>query len=194
MVISLPVISVLFERGAFGAAQSHATAAALAVYAAGLPAYVAVKALAPGFFARGDTATPIKVGAICMLVNLVLNLVLMKPLLHVGIAAATAISAWLNVAILSIILKNRGHLQPDIRLKSRLPRAILASLGMGAALWAVLPSLQSYLSGGFTEKILALAVLVIGGAAVFGGLAQILGAASYKDIKSLKRLDHKASP
>jgi putative peptidoglycan lipid II flippase len=187
MVISYPVVSVLFERGAFGAVESQATAAALAVYAAGLPAYVAVKALAPGFFARGDTATPIKVGAICMLVNLVLNLALMKPLLHVGIAAATAISAWLNVVILSIILKNRGHLQPDARLKSRLPRAILASIGMGVALWAALPSLQPFLSGGLTEKILALALLVIGGVAVFGGLAQILGAASYQDIRSLRR-------
>jgi len=194
MVISLPVISVLFERGEFGGAQSQATAAALAVYAAGLPAYVAVKALAPGFFARGDTATPIKVGAICMLVNLALNLALMKPLLHVGIAAATAISAWLNVIILSIILKNRGHLQPDVRLKSRLPRAILASIGMGVVLWAVLPLLQPFLNGGLMEKVTALALLVIGGATVFGGLAQLLGAASYQDIKSLRRADNLPSP
>lgn len=187
MVIAEPVISVLFERGEFGATQSQATAAALAVYAGGLPAYVAVKALAPGFFARGDTATPIKVGAFCMLVNLVLNLVLMKPLLHVGIAAATAVSAWLNVVILSIILKKRGHLKPDSRLKSRLPRAIVASIGMGIALWITLPELQSSLSGGLTEKIMAMVLLVGGGVVVYGGLVQILGAASYRDIKSLRR-------
>jgi putative peptidoglycan lipid II flippase len=187
VIIAGPIVSVLFERGEFGAIQAQATASALAIYAVGLPAYVAVKALSPGFFARGDTATPIKVGAVCMLANLVLNLILMGPLLHIGIATATAISAWLNVIILATILSNRGHLEPDSRLKQRLPRAILASAGMGGALWFILPKAQPYLIGGAVEKTAALALLVFGGILLFLGLAQLLGAASYRDIKNLRR-------
>jgi putative peptidoglycan lipid II flippase len=187
VIIAGPIVSVLFERGEFGAIEAQATASALAVYAVGLPAYVAVKALSPGFFARGDTATPIKVGAVCMLVNLILNLILMGPLLHIGIATATAISAWLNVIILATILRNRGHLEPDSRLKRRLPRAILASAAMGGALWAILPKVQPYFAGGVVEKTAALAFLVIGGILLFLCLAQVLGAASYRDIKNLRR-------
>ena len=108
IVIAEPAIAVLFERGAFGPAEVRAASAALAVYAVGIPAYVMVKALAPGYFARGDTATPVKISVACLVVNLVLNLVLMGPFKHVGIAMATAVSAWLNAGLLAAILGRRG--------------------------------------------------------------------------------------
>lgn len=183
MVIAEPVIRVLFERGQFGPPETLATAAALSVYAVGLPAYVMVKALAPGFFAREDTATPVKISVFCLFVNLGLNLLLMGPFLHVGIAAATVVSSWLNVAIMAAVLHRRGHLVPDRRLRGRWWRMALASVGMGLALvWALGP-LADVLAGTTPERALGLAVLVAGGMAVFGGLALAFGAARVADLK-----------
>ena len=187
MVIAGPVIRVLFERGAFGAPETAATAAALAVYAIGLPAYVAVKALAPGFFAREDMATPVKISVACLMVNLVLNIILMGPFKHVGIAMATAVSSWLNAGLLAYVLHKRGYFAFDDRLSHRLPRIVLASAGMAAALlWAMTP-LDAALTGPTAERIGALVALVAGGMAVFGALVWGTGAARPQDLKSLYR-------
>ncbi len=185
MVIADPIVTVLFERGAFGAVEAQATAAALAVYAAGLPAYVLVKVLAPGYFARQDTATPVKVGVAALAVNLVLNLILMGPFLHVGIAMATAISSWLNAGLLAWILYRRGHLVVDQRLKSRLPRTAAATALMAAALMAAAAALEAPLTGGEEARIPALAMLVAGGLGVYALLAHLTGAAQLSDVRGL---------
>ncbi|MGH6662382.1 MAG: murein biosynthesis integral membrane protein MurJ [Rhodospirillales bacterium] len=187
VVIAEPVIRVLFERGAFGPTETRATAQALAVFAAGLPAYVLVKALAPGFFAREDTATPVKISVVCLIVNLVLNLILMVPLKHVGIATATAVASWLNAGLLAYVLGRRGHLVVDARLARRVPRVVVAAAGMALTLFAALTPLQASLAGSLSERIAALAVLVLGGMAVFGALVAALGAARLSDLKSLTR-------
>jgi putative peptidoglycan lipid II flippase len=187
MVIAHPVIRVLFERGAFGPQETTATAAALAVFAAGLPAYVLVKALAPGFFAREDTATPVKISIVCLVINLVLNLILMGPLKHVGIATATAVSSWLNALLLAFVLRRRGHLSMDERLTRRLPRIVLAAAGMALLLYLALGPLNAPLDGRTWERVAALAALVGGGLVAFGGLVLALGAARLGDLKSLYR-------
>ena len=88
-VMADPVVRVLFQRGMFGDTQASATAAALSIFALGLPAYVLIKSLAPGFFGRGDTVTPVKIAAVAMIVNVILSVILMNSYLHVGIAMAT---------------------------------------------------------------------------------------------------------
>ncbi len=186
-VIAEPVVRVLFERGQFGDFQSLATAQALSIFALGLPAYVLVKALAPGFFARGDTATPVKISIAAMVVNVVLSLILMGPFLHVGIAMATAASSWLNAGLMATVLYRRGHLNADARLKKRLPRTLLASLGMGLALYAGLGALDPWLGGPEIKRAVSLGVLVIGGLFSFALLAQISGAAHLGDVKGLRR-------
>jgi len=187
MVIAEPVIDVLFRRGAFGLEEARLTGQALAVYAIGLPSYVLVKALAPGFFAREDTATPVKIAAVAMLANLVLNLILMGPFLHVGIAMATAASSWLNAGLMAWVLHRRGHLQLDARLKRRLPRTLLASAGMAAVLWLLLGPLAGLLAGDITLRVIGLAALIGAGLAAFAVLALISGAAAPSDLKALKR-------
>ena len=189
MVISEPVIRVLFERGAFGAPETAKTAAALVMYASGLPAYVLVKTLATGFFAREDTATPIKIGFIFVLFNVGLSIVLMGPFLHVGLAAASAIAAWLNALTLGAVLHRRGHLALDGRLTSRLPRAALASVLMAVAVWATAGVLAQPLDGSEMDRASALAFLIAVGAAFYGGAAWVLGAARLDDLKSLYRGD-----
>ena len=104
---------VLFGRGAFDAESARLSAQSLAAYAVGLPAFVLVKVLAPGFFARGDTATPVKIGVAAVALNLAMNVAFMVPLQHVGPALATSLAAIFNVGWLGVVLARRGHLVLD---------------------------------------------------------------------------------
>ena len=181
LVMPAPVVATLFERGAFDGSETAATAAALAAYATGLPAYVLIKVLGPGFFAREDTATPMKVAMFCVGVNLCLNLLLMGPLQHVGIALATAVSAWTNSALLAWLLARRGHLAIDARLRRAAPRILAASAGMALVLWAARTAL------GETEgaRPIELAGLVTLGLASFAVLAVLAGAVRPADVRAL---------
>src|SRR6056297_1461510 len=129
--IPYAVVSVLFERGAFSPADAAATADVLIAYALGLPAFVLVKVLSPGFFAREDTATPVRIAAISVTANIILGFAFYRPFGVVGLAAATSLASWLNAGLLAWVLYRRGHFLPDAALASRLPRALAASLVMG---------------------------------------------------------------
>jgi putative peptidoglycan lipid II flippase len=187
VVLATPIIAVLFQRGAFGAAETAATAAALAAYALGLPAYVANKALTPAFYAREDTATPVKIASVVVVANTAFAVALMQPLAHVGIALATALSSWLSVWLLARTLRRRGHLAADARLKAKAPRIALAALGMAGVLWLGMRGLAPQLAGGAVDRALALAALVAAGLVVYAVLALALGAAGRADLKRLLR-------
>ena len=184
IVIASPVIAVLFERGAFGVTESDATAGALIAYAAGLPAFVLIKVLAPGYFARQDTRTPVRIAVLCLLVNVALNLALMGPLAHVGIALATTLAGWLNVGLLAAGLARRGFLKPDRRLRRRLPRMIAASAGMAVVLWGLALALEMALQTG-GMRIAALAALVAAGLVAYGALAIVSGVVSVGEMRAL---------
>jgi putative peptidoglycan lipid II flippase len=189
MVLAGPIITVLFERGAFSAADAAATAGALAAFAVGLPAYVLIKVLSPGFFAREDTRTPVRVAAVALVANVVLNLLLMQVLAHVGIALATALSACLNAGLLLWLLIKRGHFTWDRRLKRRLPRMILATALMAGAVWGTVQAAEAWLPV-FGHAPIGAAVLVacIGVAVVvYFGAALVLGAVQRTDLTFLAR-------
>lgn len=187
MVISTPIVGVLFQRGAFGADETAATAAALAAMAAGLPAFMLIKALTPAYFAREDTRTPVVIGAAAAVANVVFSLLLMGPFLHVGLAMSMAISAWLNCGLLAFVLRRRGQLVLDARFRRRLPRTLAASAVMAAGLYAGEPLLADWFAGGLPERAAALAVLVGGGIAVFGATALVTGAVAVRDLRTLRR-------
>ena len=186
MVIAEPVISVLFQRGRFDAHAAQATAHALAAFSAGLPAYVLIRVLAPGFFAREDTVTPVRIAAIAMVANVVLNVILMQVWAHVGIALASSVAAWINAGLLWVILRRRGFLVLDARLGSRLPRILLAAGLMAGVLAAGQALLDGLLGGTTIERIGALALLVAVGLAAFGGFARLTGAFAFSDIRTLR--------
>ncbi|HZF75064.1 MAG TPA: murein biosynthesis integral membrane protein MurJ [Acetobacteraceae bacterium] len=169
-----PIVGALFQRGAFDAAAGAATAAALLAYAAGLPAFMIVKALTPGFFARGDTSTPVKVGVFIIALNLSLNLALMPVLGHVGIALSTSVAAWVNTAVLAFILVRRRQLRPDRRLRRALPRLVFAALVMGAALAAMVAFAYPQAAAVIT-RIGALLAMIVAAGVLYFGTAQLTG-------------------
>ena len=180
-----PIVRVLFERGAFSPEDSAATAAALSAFACGLPAHVLVKVLVPGFFAREDTVTPVKVAALCLVSNAVIILALMHAIGHVGIAVATATSAWINALFLAAILRRRGHFAADARLLSRLPR-----IGAATALMAAALGLGRAFAPGALAALPAWADLglwIALGGAVYAAAALALGAASLSEFRSALR-------
>jgi putative peptidoglycan lipid II flippase len=174
LVSAHPIISVLFGRGAFGAHSVALSATALQAYASGLPAFVLVKVLINGFFARADTATPVKLGVACVALNLALNLVFMHPLQHLGPPLASSVAAWVNVAGLTAILVRRGHFATDETLRQRVPRMLAAGFAMCVVLWAAQAAFAPlFLRPGL--RWLALAALVGAGAAAYGIAGQVLG-------------------
>jgi putative peptidoglycan lipid II flippase len=184
-VAARPILEVLFERGAFGPADVAATSGALTAYAAGLPAFVLVKVMAPGFFARHDTATPVKIAFAAIAVNIVLTttLGLLTPLAHVGIAMATSAAGWVNALLLIHFLRRRGHFAFDRRARRGLPRMLGAAIGMGALLIGLERVLAPALGGGLTLRLAALALLVGAGVAAFVLLALALGVIPWGELR-----------
>ena len=181
-VAAQPIVALLFQHGQFTAADTAATAAALAGFALGLPAYVLIKVLTPGFHARSDTSTPVRIALAAMLVNLVGNLALVWPLGHVGIAIGTAISAWVNVGLLWWHLAKRGQFALDARARRLLPRLGLANAAMVGVLYAAMPGLAPLASRGFALQGAALALLIGGAGLAYLGAARLLGLFTLKGL------------
>jgi putative peptidoglycan lipid II flippase len=182
-----PIVSTLFERGAFDAAAASATAAALVAYSLGLPAYVLVKVLAPGFYAREDTRTPVRIAVACVALNTIMALALMGPLGHVGIALATALSAWVNCALLARGLSRRGLLAPGRRATRRAAGAVAASLAMAAALEVAMRLGLSPAAGHGTARWAAMAGLVAIGLCAYGAAGAALGAFRPAEVAAMFR-------
>ena len=170
LLIADPVVTGVLQRGAFDAAASAATAATLQAFAVGLPAFVLMKVLAPAFFAREDTTTPVVIAAVALVANVVIILAVIDRLEHVGIALATACSAWINVLGLSVLLHRRGFLRPDAWLAGQLARSLAATAGMALALVGL-----GHVLAGWHVLVELLTLVAVGGA-VFAALALATGA------------------
>jgi putative peptidoglycan lipid II flippase len=182
-IAAQPILAVLFQHGRFTALDTAATAPALGAYAVGLPAFVMVKVMAPGYFARQDTKTPVKIGAATMAVNVALTLGLGWLLAQTGIALALSIAGWLNALLLIAVLNRRGHFALDRRLRRALPRILMAGFGMGALLLLLRWLLADALAARFAVKLAALAGLVGGGLLGYALLALLLGAADLGEMR-----------
>ncbi|MDD2875849.1 MAG: murein biosynthesis integral membrane protein MurJ [Acidiphilium sp.] len=180
--IGLPIMQTLFAHGAFSDSDAARSAAALAAYAFGLPAFVMVKLFAPGFFARGDTKTPVKIGFAAVALNLVLNLALMHPLQQVGIALSTSIAAWFNVGMLAFFLHRHADFVPDNQLVGRTLRIIAASAIMAAVLIGL-----RYAGIMRLPPSVGLAILIAAGIATFAVIGLGLGAFRLDELRALLR-------
>ena len=182
IVLSEPIVRLLFEHGAFTADDARATARALTWLALALPAHVLVKALSPAFFAREDTMTPL----LATLKGVVLAVAVAFLLGHWygadGVAAAIALGAW----SMAFSLIRRGAatfgFSIDAAAKRRLPRIALAALAMGALSWLAVRPLAALASGapGFAQAVLLLAAIVAG-IVIYGLLLKLFGVAGWRE-------------
>jgi putative peptidoglycan lipid II flippase len=181
ILCAYPIILVLFGRGEFEATSVLLSSQSLAAYALGLPAFVLVKVLAPGFFARGDTSSPVKIGVACVVLNLCLNVAFMVPLAHIGPALATSLAAICNVGGLAYTLVRRGHFRPDQQLRRKVVGMIAASVAMGLVLLALRAVLFGTPHHGFV-RLISLSGLIAGGMLTYAVAAQAFGAYDLRDI------------
>jgi putative peptidoglycan lipid II flippase len=186
-VAAKPMITVLYQRGAFTADDTTAVSYALTAISLGLPAYILNKALTPGFLAREDTMTPFRYAMVAVGADIAISLVLFQFIGYVGIALGTAGAAWVNCGLLYFTLRRRGYLTLDRRLRRTLPRLFLSAAGLGLALWFGIKPLQPFLQDGEAVRALALAVLVLGGLAIYLILVIVTGAMPLKDLARLVR-------
>ena len=183
IAMPMPVVDILFQRGAFSPEDAQITAAITAAMAIGLPSVVLAKILSPAFFARGATRTPLILAAISMAANVLLAVLLMQAMGSVGIALAASLAAWINAGMMAAILSQRGHLPLDARFRRRLPRLLLAAITMGLALYAGVQFIPQLVEGTLVLRIAALAGLVLIGAILYFTLAQVLGGTDLRDVK-----------
>jgi putative peptidoglycan lipid II flippase len=162
-----PIIRILFERGAFTAVDTTATAAALTAFAIGIPGHVLVKALSAVFFAREDTATPLRAALIGFVVAIAGSLGFMPLFGHVGIAAAVAFSGWVSAAILAVAVSRKIGFMVDHTARHRLPRIVAAALAMAVAVIAARIALPPLGLG-------SLVVLIAAAAGLYGTLLGLL--------------------
>jgi putative peptidoglycan lipid II flippase len=187
VIIPIPLISVLFGRGAFGADDVAATALAVAVYGAGLPAFVLQKVLQPLYFAREDTRTPLRFALVAMIVNAVIAIGLAPVIGYIAAAIGTTFAGWAMAWLLWRGVRDMGEAaRPDERFRKRVWRIVAASLVMGVVLWASVLTLSPFL-GENGVRYAALAILVGIGIVSYAVAGQTLGAFRISEFRSSLR-------
>ena len=190
LVMSEPIVRLVFERGQFTGEATRVVSHILAIYGLGLPAFVLIKAFIPGFFAREDTKTPMIFAAVSVVVNVSLALTLFPRLGASGIATAEIVAGWVNAMLLFFTLIRRGHWGQDKALLLRIPRLVLAAAIMAGALYFAIGWLEWPLSSAAPLSIRAgaVAALVAGAMAIYFGTAFATGGADLGMIRrNMKR-------
>jgi putative peptidoglycan lipid II flippase len=187
IVLRVPIVHVLFERGRFGPRDTLFTASALAFYAIGLLPYALVNVQATAFYAHRDTRTPVKVGLATFFLHLGLNLALRGPMGHNGIALSTSVSAIADSVLLAWLLRRRAGDYLDRVVARSALRTLLASAAMAATLFAALAFVDVRALPGLARKALALGALVGGGLAVYLALAAALGSEEIRELRAVLR-------
>jgi putative peptidoglycan lipid II flippase len=183
-VLAEPIASTLFERGAFGAGDTAAVAAALAAICVGLPGHALEKVLGGVSFAHEDTRTPMLAALAGLAAAVAGSLALFPAYGHVGVAAAIGLSGWVGAALLGVILRQRAWLHLDHDAARRLPRIVAATVAMGLTVFGlhalVAPAFVA--DGSQLTRLAALALLVTAGLAVYLASIELFGAARVRDL------------
>jgi putative peptidoglycan lipid II flippase len=176
MLLAGPLLVTFFHYGEFNEQDVRMSSQALVAFSAGLLGFILVKVLAPGFYARQDTKTPVRIGMIAMGANIVLSVSLVFSLKHVGLALAISLAAFVNAALLYRLLRQHGVYLPGPGWPRYFVRIALASALMGLALAWGAGELDAWLKAGTGARILHLAVLVVGGVLVYAVSLLLFGA------------------
>ena len=170
ILLAAPILTSLFQYGEFGARDVRQASLSLMAYALGLPAFILIKVQATGFFARQDTATPVRIGIHAMLANMVMNVVLVAPLIwfwsdapHTGLALATSMSAWLQAWLLNRRLRSAGIYRPGAGWATFVLRVLLAVVAMGLVIYHLDADAATWLGWDVWARIRHLLALVLAG-------------------------------
>ena len=182
-----PIMTVLFEGGRFSAADAATSALVLSILVTGLPAYVMIKVLAPGFYARKDMKTPVAITLVTLALGVAANFLWIED---VGIAIlplTTSLAAWLNALALYALLARRGHFHVEGWLATRLLKQLAAAIAMGVTIWLVGGLLEDYFAGSVGQRLAGTVALVGAGSGVYFALAWITGGMDRDDLLVLLR-------
>ncbi len=176
VILAGPILAALFQYGEFDAHDVEMTCHSLVALSLGLVSFIAVKVLAPGFYARQNTETPVRFAVIALVANMILNLILIFPLAHAGLALATSIASTLNALMLAIHLYRQRIYQPQWREWGHfLLRVLIANVALGGFLIAGSGELHEWLRASLSERILQLAFLMGGAAVIYVGGLWLIG-------------------
>jgi putative peptidoglycan lipid II flippase len=175
IVLSRPIIAMIYQRGDFTPFDAEHTAGALAFYALGLAGYSAIKILAPAFYALGDARTPMLISLVMILINFFMNWAMVGILQERGLALSTSTVALLNFALLYSIMSRRVGGIEGRATAAAVAKIVLASAGMGAACWVVSYFLSRALSDSQIARVVNVFASVAVGAVVFYLIARALG-------------------
>jgi putative peptidoglycan lipid II flippase len=170
LVLAGPMLATLFASDVFDAYDVEMAARSLVAYSLGLQAFILIKVLAPGYYARQDTRTPVRIGVIAMVVNMALNLLLIFPLQHAGLALATSLSSYLNAFLLWRGLRQSGAYRPDTGWARLGIQVSVATVAMAAVLLLLAPELAQWLSAARIDRVLWLGGAILAGALVYLGV------------------------
>ncbi len=167
-ILATPILATLFEYGKFTTVDTHLSSLSLMAYMTGLPAFILIKILAPGFYARQDTRTPVRIGIIAMVSNMVMNIAFVVPMVllgfkapHVGLALATSLSAYINAGLLYRELRRRKVFIPDTNWPPYFIRVIIASIGMAGALLWLIPATSQWSHWLLQQRVMHLSFIII---------------------------------
>ncbi|MBW8753515.1 MAG: murein biosynthesis integral membrane protein MurJ [Sphingomonadales bacterium] len=186
-------VSAFFVGGKFRPEDGAIMTQIVMALVCGLPAYVLVKVLEPGYFSRGDTRTPVATAGSALAFNIFLNLVVVRPFGIVGLAAATACSASLNCLLLYANLHRRNHFRFSLALAGRIGRQALASALMAAVLWYLLHATMPWYTGSLAQKAGGIILLVAAGLVSYALAALLFRAFDDQDLRLLTRKRSKRS-
>src|SRR5574340_903420 len=174
-MIAVPLLATFFQHGAFAAHDVLMSRQALVGYSVGLIGMILVKILAPGFYARQDIRTPVKIGIATLVATQLMNLAFIGWLQHAGLALAIGLGACFNSAILFRYLRKHDIYQPEPGWAMFFVKVCIALLALGLALWFGMGAEQSWLTSSGWSRILRLSALVAGGLAVYFAVLAALG-------------------
>lgn len=175
LVLAGPIMATLFHSGAFTAHDVEMAARSLMAYALGLMGFLGVKALAPGYYARQDMRTPVRIAVIAMLTNMTFNLILMWPLGHAGLALATTIAASVNAGLLLRGLLATGVYAPPAGWMGLIAKGVAACLVMGAFLWWASGATEGWIELATLDRVLRLIWIIAAGALIYAAVLLALG-------------------
>lgn len=174
-LLALPLVSTLYQYGRFGASDALATRAALIGYSVGLLGIVAVKILAPGFYARQDLKTPVRIAIVAVGVSTTLGFLLMQVLGHAGLTLATSLAAIFNATTLFILLKRRRLYVPARGWGTFAAKVVVATGVLAAVIVVLAGPAAAWLQAGLVERVARLALVVVAGACAYFGVLWLLG-------------------